>query len=113
MKSNLTLNVAFCALMQLDFNPAYDLYFLRVPFGEMDPYELMNEYGLDWSLSASTPQEAVLFTSEPFAAASFGHGATPACRARLAYILDQIEQSRAISSSLHIDVPAGQQLWDF
>lgn len=99
--------------MILDFNPTTGLYFLRVPLGEGDPAELMAEYGLDFSLSASTLDEAVLFTKEPYAAASFGHVATPRTRERLAFILDQIALSWAPSSGRHIDVPEGQELHAF
>lgn len=99
--------------MILDYNPAQDLYFLRVPQHEADPNALMLEYGLDLSLPASTAKEAVLLTSEPYAAATFGHVATPAARERLSHILDQLDRSWAPSSGRHLDVPDDKELWPF
>ncbi|MGE3279714.1 MAG: SNF2-related protein [Alphaproteobacteria bacterium] len=102
--------------MKLDFNPnalGGPAYVLYVPRGEGDPAELMREYGLDLSAPATTPREAVLFTREPFAAASFHEFATPAARAQLGYIVEQIERSWAPSSDRHIDVPPDKELWPF
>lgn len=99
--------------MLLDWNPANGLYFLRVPRIEADASELMTEYGLDLSIPASTAEEAVLYTSEPYAAASFGHVATPRARENLSYILEQIEASWAPSSDSHIAVPGDKELWPF
>ncbi len=73
----------------------------------------MVEYGLDLSSSASTEESAVLFTPEPYAAASFAKVATERARNELSYILDQIERSWAPSSGRHIDVPEDKELWPF
>jgi SWI/SNF-related matrix-associated actin-dependent regulator 1 of chromatin subfamily A len=99
--------------MILDFNPANGLYFLRVPRDGGDPQEIMREYGLDFSVSASTAKEAVLFTPEPYAAASFGRFGTPEAYARLLPILSEIEASRALTSARHIDCPAGLELFPY
>lgn len=99
--------------MILDFNPAQKLYTLRVPRIEASAPDLMIEYGLDLSTSASTPEDAVLFTAEPYAAATFAPVATDRARNELSYILEQIECSWAPSSARHIDVPEDQELWPF
>lgn len=103
-------------MMILDFNPAAlggPAYVLRVPRGEADPATLMTEYGLDLSEPATTHREAVMFTREPYAAASFHQYASPAARRQLGYIVEQVEKSWAPSSSRHIDVPPDKELWPF
>lgn len=100
-------------LMQLDYVDSTNFFVLRVPRGEADPQELMAEYGLDLSSAASTHREAVLFTREPYAAAAFGHVATPSAQHQLGYILRQVARSWAPTSDRHIDVPEGKELWDF
>jgi SWI/SNF-related matrix-associated actin-dependent regulator of chromatin subfamily A-like protein 1 len=99
--------------MQLDFVPSTGYYVLRVPRAEGEPMEIMREFGLDLSVSASSHGESVLFTKEPYAAATFGHTATPVARESLSYILEQVERSWAPTSLRHIDVPDGKELWDF
>lgn len=99
--------------MILDFNPQNGAYFLRVPRGDADPAALMREYGLDWSHPASNHREAVLFTYEPYCAASFFQHATAAARQQLGYIVEQIEASWAPASGRHVDVPADKELWPF
>lgn len=64
----------------------------------------MSNHGLDLSLPASTPDEAVLFTAEPYAAAAFGVFATPGARAELEPILREI----GLSWSLDPQKPAGE-----
>ena len=59
------------ARMRLDWQPKSGLFTLHVPRAEANLQELMQDHGLDHSLSASTEQEAVLFTTEPYAAAAF------------------------------------------
>ena len=98
--------------MLLDYNPSNGLYILRAPQARAE--ELMTEYGLELSVTApAKPGEAVLFTREPYAAASFAEYGTPKVRDRLAYMLRQIERSWAPSSDRHIDVPEGKELWPF
>lgn len=105
--------------MQLDYNPAQQLYILRVQAGEQPtPDVLMREFGLDYWPSASTLREAVLSTSSPYAAATFAHVATPAARDAIGWILREIEASRLPASGRHFDIPqavrdAGMDLWPF
>ncbi|MGH6796591.1 MAG: SNF2-related protein [Methylocella sp.] len=98
-------------LIQLDYNPAQDLYVLRAPRSRAD--ELMTEYGLELSLIASDRDEAVLFTPEPYAAVSFLQHGTPEVQERLRYINDRIAASWAPSCDRHIDVPGDRELWAF
>lgn len=103
----------------LDYNPARQLYILRVKRGEEPtPDVLIREFGLDYSETASKLNEAVLYTSSPYAAATFAHVATPAAREAIGWILREIEASRASSGNGHYDVPRakidqGDDLWDF
>ena len=98
--------------MKLDFNASSKVFFLRVARGEHDIQDLIKS-GLDYSVTASTTSEAVLLTREPFAAATFFEHATPAAREALAGIAEQIELSRAPSSSTAYPVPLGKELWPF
>ena len=83
--------------MILDFNPAQRLFTLKLPASQ--GAGIMVEYGLDMSSSASTAEEAVLFTPEPYAAVTFADHATERARTELSYIIDQIERSWAPSSA--------------
>lgn len=87
---------------------------LRVPRSSgLDPNVLIREHGLDFSIPASNNSTAVLFTREPYAAASFGRYATPAARGELHGILKEIEASWKPESNAIIACPADQQLWPF
>lgn len=99
--------------MILDYVEATRNYVLRVPRGEADPRSLMAEHGLDWSRRISTAQEAVLYTSEPYAACAFAQYATPAAQEKLLHLTTEIDASWANDSQSHIRVPADQELWPF
>ncbi|TXH46980.1 MAG: DEAD/DEAH box helicase [Desulfurellales bacterium] len=100
--------------MILDYVDSTRSFVLRVPRSDADEIRtLMTEHGLDFSQPASTPSTAVLFTREPFAAASFFRYATPYAYAQLKGIVDEIEKSQAPGSNLHIKCPPDQELWPF
>lgn len=104
--------------MILDYNPDNRNYILHLPRGEGDANQFRTEYGLDFSRAASRVNEAVLFTNEPYAAATFIDYATPAARAQLGYITSRIEASRKATSDAHFRVPqrlrdSGTDLWPF
>ena len=82
--------------MSLDYQPKSGLFTLHVPRGEANLQKLMRDHGFDHSLSASTEQEAVLFTAEPYAAAAFSHISTGAARRELEVILREVEASWAL-----------------
>ncbi len=88
-------------------------FVLRVPRGEADVGALVNEHGLTFSTSRSSGTEAMLWTTEPYAAATFGQHATPAARGVLAPMLAAIEASWAPEGLGHYKVPADKELWPF
>lgn len=94
----------------LDYNPGIKAYFLSVPRGTLDPATLMQEYGLDFSVPDSTPDKAILYTRDPFAAASFHEYATPAARGGLDWIAKEIAASSALDSGRHFDLPYDREL---
>lgn len=103
--------------MQLDYRPERGYFIVTVD--RSDPgagvliSELMQEHGLSFSLPASTPQKAVLFTKEPYAAAAFAEHATPVARERLLAITSEIDKSWATASTRRIACPADQELSPF
>lgn len=100
--------------MILDYNPGTKKYILRVLRSEgVDPKALMREHGLNYSTTASSSNEAILFSEEPYAAASFGAYATPQARGQLHGILTEIEASFKAESGAHIKCPPDQELWGF
>lgn len=100
--------------MLLDFNPTTSAFIIRVgrQSGE-DIQALIREHGLDFSTSASSASEAILFTKSPYAAAAFVGNATPAAKDQLHDITTEIEASWATTSGAHIKCPADKELWDF
>ena len=100
--------------MQLDYVSATGSYLLKVPRAQSSTIQgLMSEHGFDFSLPASTTSTAVLFTHEPYAAASFFEGASDAARQQLAPLIEQINASWKNTSSAHIECPSDQELWPF
>ena len=100
--------------MRLDFVPSTSAFTLKVPRRESDVVQhLMREHGFDFSLPASTADTAVLFSREPYAAASFANIATPAALEQLRPMLAQIDLSWRNESNGHFEIPADQELWPF
>lgn len=100
--------------MILDYVASTQAFTLRVPRTEQyDIPLLMREHGLDFSVPASTPGSAVLFTKEPYCAAAFGDYATPNARGQLHGILTEIQASWQADSQAHIACPADKELWPF
>ena len=100
--------------MKLDFNPATGAYLIRVPRSNAAfAKTLQSEHGFDFSTTASHAGEAVLFTREPYAAATFSDIATPVAAQSLSGIVAQIERSRAATSDRHYKTPLGKELWGF
>ena len=97
--------------MILDYVPETEAFVLRIP--RREAAKIMSSHGLDMSRSASTPEEAVLFTREPYAALSFHEHATPAAKAVLAPLIAEVVASEAMDSQGHFDIPAGEELWPF
>ena len=99
--------------MRLDYNPARDLFWLEVPRREADPALLCQEFGFSFSTPASTPETAVLFTGEPYAAASFANVATDRAREALLWITEKIDASWAPDAAGNFAVPGDKELWPF
>lgn len=99
--------------LTLDYNAAKGTFILYVPRGVADPRTLMLEHGLDYSISASTGDRAVLFTREPYCAVAFHEYATPAAQAELLSLHVEIASSWQKESKGHIKVPADEQLAPF
>lgn len=97
--------------MILDYNAANGAYVLRVPRAEADTIVL--NHGLDFSETASTPEEAVLFTRDPYAACAFDMHATVKARGALGCKLERIAMSWAQDTGAHIKVPGDKTLWPF
>ena len=99
--------------MKLDYHPTTRAFTLSVGRREGDVQAIMREHGLDLSTPGSTPDTAMLFTKEPYAAVAFFQHATDAARAELLSLQGQINRSWATSSTRHIDVPADKELSPF
>lgn len=100
--------------MILDYVEHTGCYTLRVPRASgVQIKDLMRSHGLDFSSTASTSGNAVLFTREPFAAVTFREYATPAALGKLKGIIDEIENSNRPTSAAHIRIPADKELWPF
>lgn len=101
--------------MQLDYIAASERFIVRLPratHGHMIR-SMMDEHGFNLSIPRSTPQEAVLFTAESYAAVTFWDHATSAARAELEPIHRAIAASWAKDSQAHIRCPADQELEPF
>jgi hypothetical protein len=100
--------------MKLDYNPSGGYYLIRVPRSEsMAISQMMTEHGLSFSQSASTANEAVLFTKEPYAACWFAGDATPRAIKELGPILSAVNASWKAESNAHIKCPMDEELWPF
>lgn len=99
--------------MKLDYNPNTKRYILWVPRWEFDHHTLMEEHGLDFSTTASTPQQACLFTAEPYAAVGFYKHGTAAAKEQLSSMNSAIESSWSLGSDAHIKCPPDQELSRF
>lgn len=100
--------------MKLSFVENTGTFVLRVPRSSgLSPKVLREEHGLDFSTSMSSPEEAVLLTKEPYAAAAFYEFATEGAQMHLLAMQQQIDASWATSSSRHVDVPADKELSPF
>jgi len=88
-------------------------FVLKVSRGELDLQVLLNEYGFNLSVPDSTNSLAVLFTRDPYAAASFLQYATPAAHAQLDWIGRQVAASSALFSNRHLEMPSDKQLIPF
>lgn len=100
--------------MRLEYVAKTDRYILRVPRAEATFIrDLQTKHGFDFSMPASTVDEAVMFTPNPFVAVTFWEHADASARNELQQIRTQIDASWARESQAHIAVPDGLELWPF
>ena len=99
--------------MILDYNAVTQSFIIRVPRKGADIQDLMRNHGLDFSMPASTDDEAVLFTREPYCAATFWEYATAAAKQQLGGIYAEIEASWRATSNGHFRCPPDKELWGF
>lgn len=99
--------------VKLDYNPSKEVYILYVPRAEGNPDVIQQEFGFQFSVPASTPDTACLFTYEPYCAASFAAFATERAKAALLELTTTIDASWAQTSTRHIDLPPDKELWPF
>lgn len=99
--------------MIMDWIAKTQTFTLTVPRQGCDAHALMTEHGLDLSLPASSAEQMVFFTREPYAALTFWETATTAARGVLEPLRRQVEASWAPSSDRHISCPPDQELWPF
>ena len=102
--------------MILDYNPATKAFIIRVKRSDKERVrELMEEYGFDFSETASSREHAVLFTEEPYAAAAFHNQGTDRAKAQLQSLVDEFEASWKGASSTDYSrwCQPGKELWPF
>lgn len=100
--------------LSLDYNPTNGAFILRVPRDSgVSAREIMLDSGFDYSTTASTAGEAVLFTKEPYAAVGFWQYATPRAQQQLIVLQTEIAASRQKEGTGHIDCPPDEQLVPF
>src|SRR6202012_3992036 len=99
--------------MELDYNPSTKAFVVKVPRKGADLQSLMRDHGLDFSLPASTSDTAVLFTREPYCAATFWEYATPAAKGELGGIYNEIQASWKKESSVNFACPPDKELWPY
>jgi SWI/SNF-related matrix-associated actin-dependent regulator of chromatin subfamily A-like protein 1 len=100
--------------VRLDFNSATRAFNLYLEAGvDPSPSDIVLEHGFDWSEPASTPQVAVCFTREPYAAVPFWDYATEAALTELRPLRELLEDSWRSTGLGHVDCPPDEQPWPF
>lgn len=100
--------------MKLDFHDTTRKFTLTVPRSSgVNVKTLMQEHGLNFSTAASTPEEACLFTDNPYAAMTYSDKATSRAIKQFSNLLPELEASRVLSSDRKVAVPEGVDLYPF
>jgi SWI/SNF-related matrix-associated actin-dependent regulator of chromatin subfamily A-like protein 1 len=98
----------------LDYVEATKAFTLRVGRHEgIDIPALVKEHGLDLSIPRSNAHEALLFSRDPYAAATFASCATPGAMGQLAGICSNMAASWKSSSAIYVECPPDKELWPF
>lgn len=99
--------------MILDYNPAKELFWVKVPRAQSPLIQdLINKHGFDF-YEGSDAHEITLLTEDPYAAVTFHEHATEAARRQLATIQEAIDASWAQDCAGHFRCPADRELWGF
>lgn len=105
--------------MQLDWIPKTESFVLKIPRSEAALVQtVIAEHGFDFSQPASSPETAVLFTKQPYAAAAFSQHANANAQLQLCALVGEIDASWAkhprSGSKVGLTVARnGDQLWPF
>lgn len=99
--------------MILDYNDTNSNYILRVPRDHARIREFMESHGLNFSRTASTRDEAVLYTDDPYAALTYADNATIAARYQLGDLARAVEASRSLGSTTRHPCPEGLDLFPY
>lgn len=103
--------------MILDYVAKTESFVLKIPRAQKDLVQsVVQEHGLDFSQPASTPETAVLFTKNPYAAAAFNSVCSSGAKAQLAAITSEIEASWSKGENLNgyqYSSQTGDELWPF
>jgi SWI/SNF-related matrix-associated actin-dependent regulator 1 of chromatin subfamily A len=91
--------------MILDYAESTGAFCLYVNRGDADLRALVEGYGMDYSRPASTPERAVVFTREPYAAVNFIKHANDRARTKLQGLYGEIQSSRALTSNFKTTYP--------
>lgn len=95
--------------MKVEYNPATKVFILRVPSIQKEEVASLMAYrGLTFSTSASSHNEAILFSDDPYAVCDLG-GDVP----ELASFHSAIEASRALDGVGTRRLPPGKELWPY
>jgi len=99
--------------VKLDFYPDTGFFTLAIHRADPRVKTIVEEEGLDFSSTRSTPATACLCTKDPYAASVYAEHATPRALVQLSGILPAIEASWAKTSKRKCRVPNGLDLWPF
>lgn len=100
--------------MQLDYVPSTEAFVIKIERSKgLDIQSLMRDHGLDFSIKDSTAQTAVLFTREPYCAATWWEYSTDRAKQQLGGIYAEIQASWKSESSARIACPPDKELWPF
>jgi len=100
--------------MQLDFYPNTGKFTLDIPrSSDLNIKQFVQEHGLNYSTTASTVDNACLFTDNLYAAMTYAEAATPAAIKQFSHLLPELEASRLHAFDRKVKTPDGLDLYPF
>lgn len=88
--------------MRLERYAKTSMWGLHVDRGEADITQLVQEHGLDFSESGSTPERALLIPRNDYAALTYYDVGSPLARQRLAVLQTELRRSSSLGSGSHL-----------